>query len=193
MSAFGEWTTAEGLPAFDYRAGPAPWDPILDPPTSVHRVHLGNRRITLVPGSDGLSSVWDEHLGCRWLAEDTGIARFGALSTDAAARKLFGPTFFRLSVADAHAEVERTVLCPEGEAPWVLIRVDVINRGETTLHRSLTEEWVVRQRLVNLEFGPKAVDEGTLHPPQVQGPGKVDHPDVRQARPLVDHVVCEDP
>jgi Glycosyl hydrolase 36 superfamily, catalytic domain len=154
VSVFGEWTTAEGLPAFEYRAGPSPWDPIIDPPSTRHRVHLGNRRITLVADSDGRTGVWDEHTGCRWIAEDTGIGRFGALSTDAARTKLFGPTFCRVTAAGEDAEVERTVLCPEGEVPWVLIRVDVVNRGSGVLRRSLTEEWVVRPRLVDLEFGP---------------------------------------
>jgi hypothetical protein len=154
VSVFGEWTTAEGLPAFEYRAGPRPWDPVLDPPSTTHRVHLGNRRITLAADSDGLSSVWDEHVDCRWLAERTGIGRFGALATDSAATKLFGPTFLRVSVADEDAKIERTVLCPEGEAPWVLIRVDVVNRGDELLRRSLSEQWDVRPRLVDLEFGP---------------------------------------
>ncbi|WP_146771601.1 GH36-type glycosyl hydrolase domain-containing protein [Lentzea atacamensis] len=154
MSVFGVWTTAEGLPAFEYRAGPQPWDPIIDPPSSTHRVHVGNRRITLVADSDGLTGVWDEHLGCRWIAERTGVGRFGALSTDKAGTKLFGPTFFRVAVADEEAEVERTVLCPEGAVPWVLVRVDVVNRGAVVLRRPLTEEWVVRPRLVDLEFGP---------------------------------------
>lgn len=154
MSAFGEWTTAEGLPAFEYRAGPAPWDPIIDPPSTRHRVHVGNRRITLVAGSDGLCSVWDEHVGCWWIAEHTGISRLGELSTDAAPTKLFGPSFFRVAVG----EVERTVLCPEGDVPWVLIKVDVVNRGAEVLRGTLTEEWVVRPRLVNLEFGPARDD-----------------------------------
>lgn len=150
MSAFGEWTTAEGLPAFSYRAGLRHWDPIIDPTSSRHAMHVGNRRITLVADTDGRTGVWDEHLGCRWLAEHTGVGRFGSLATDAGGAKLFGPTFFRVSVA----EVQRTVLCPEGEVPWVLIRVDVVNPGDVVLRRSLTEEWVVRPRLVNLEFGP---------------------------------------
>ncbi|MGW4209221.1 GH36-type glycosyl hydrolase domain-containing protein [Lentzea sp. NPDC004789] len=154
MSAFGEWTTAEGLPAFSYRAGPRPWDPIIDPPSDRHRVHVGNRRITLVADSDGRAGLWDEHRDCRWLAEHTGVGRFGALATDAAEVKLFGPTFFRVTVSDEEAEIERTVLCPEGEAPWVLIRVVVTNRGEAVLRRALTEEWEVRSRLVDLEFGP---------------------------------------
>ncbi|SFR25712.1 hypothetical protein SAMN04488564_10934 [Lentzea waywayandensis] len=154
MSAFGEWTTVEGLPAFEYRAGPRPWDPIIDPPTSRNWVHLGNRRITLVADSDGRFGVWDEHLGCRWITERTGIARFGDLSTDSPPAKLFGPTFCRVGVASDPVEIERTVLCPEGEVPWVLIRVDVLNRGDVVLRGALSEEWVVRPRLVDLEFGP---------------------------------------
>ncbi|GGM75421.1 hypothetical protein GCM10011609_09180 [Lentzea pudingi] len=154
MSAFGEWTTAEGLPAFEYRAGPRPWDPIIDPPSSRHWVHVGNRRITLVADSDGLTGVWDEHLGCRWITERTGIARFGAVSSDAAPVKLFGPNFFRVEVGG----VERTVLCPEGEVPWVLIRVEVSNDGDGVLRGELTEEWGVRPREVNLEFGPSRGD-----------------------------------
>ncbi|MDX8141942.1 hypothetical protein SK854_07470 [Lentzea sp. BCCO 10_0061] len=153
MSAFGEWTTVEGLPAFEYRAGPRPWDPIIDPPSSTHRVHLGNRRITLVADSDGLFGLWDEHLGCRWIAEHTGVARFGDLPIVSSV-KLFGPTFCRMAVVSGDVDIERTVLCPEGEVPWVLIRVDVLNRGDVALRRSWTEEWGVRPRLVDLEFGP---------------------------------------
>ncbi|GLY50241.1 hypothetical protein [Lentzea sp. NBRC 102530] len=135
MSAFGEWTTAEGLPAFDYRAGPTPWDPIIDPPSATHRVHLGNRRITLAADGDGLLGLWDEHLGGRWLAERTG-GGYG--------KPLLGPTFARLT--SEHGT--RTVLCPEGDVPWVLIRVDV------SAGTDVTEEWLVRQREVDLEFGP---------------------------------------
>ncbi|USX54541.1 GH36-type glycosyl hydrolase domain-containing protein [Lentzea sp. HUAS12] len=150
MSAFGEWTTVEGLPAFEYRTGPRPWDPILDPPSSTHRAHLGNRRITLAADSDGLFGLWDEHLGCRWLAEHTGTGRFGAVATESAPVKVFGPTFVRLAAGG----VERTVLCPEGDVPWVLIKAEVVNRGDGVLRGVLTEEWEVRPREVNLEFGP---------------------------------------
>jgi hypothetical protein len=154
MSAFGEWTTDEDLPAFAYRAERVTWDPIIDPPSAHHRVHVGNRRISLVVDTDGLSGVWDEHLGCRWITTRTGVSRLGDLSTESAHPKVFGAAYFRVAVSDAVADVERTVLCPEGEAPWVLIRVDVTNRSGTVLRRTLTEEWVVRPRLVDLEFGP---------------------------------------
>ncbi|ANZ40238.1 hypothetical protein BBK82_33610 [Lentzea guizhouensis] len=166
MSAFGHWTTAEGLPAFSYRAGPRPWNPIIDPPTTRHVVHLGNRRITLVADSDGRTGVWDEHLGCRWLAERTGVGRFGELATDAAPVKLFGPTFCRTTVADAEVELRRTVLCPEGEVPWVLVGIEVTNRGDEVVRRALSEEWEVRPRLVDLEFGP-ARDTAVPDPPVV--------------------------
>ncbi|QUQ65784.1 GH36-type glycosyl hydrolase domain-containing protein [Kutzneria sp. CA-103260] len=161
MSAFGEWTTAEGLPAFDYRAGRVVWDRILDPPCDRHWVHVGNRRITLVADSDGLSGVWDEHTGCRWLAEHTGVSRLGELSTASAADRLFGPTFSRVAVVSDGVRLERTVLCPEGEAPWLLIRVDVFS--EKALRGKLIEQWSVQPRVVSLEFGPAvepAVDDG---------------------------------
>ncbi|MFD1052518.1 hypothetical protein ACFQ1S_46470, partial [Kibdelosporangium lantanae] len=110
MSAFGEWTTAEGLPAFAHNGAEITWDPIIDPLSTRHRVHVGNRRITLVAGTDGLCDLWDEHLGCRWITERTGIARLGELS---GGRVLFGPTFLRTTASDPAVSFERTVLCPE--------------------------------------------------------------------------------
>lgn len=117
-------------------------------------VHLGNRRITLVAGSDGLCGVWDEHVDCRWIAERTGVSALTGL--DAEARILFGPTFLRVTKADDDVELRRTVLCPEGEHPWLLIRVEI--RSRTTGRRTLTEHWDVQPRLVNLEFGPPRGD-----------------------------------
>jgi hypothetical protein len=143
VSRFGEWTTVDGLPAFQTRQVNSTWDPIIDPPSSRHWVHLGNRRITLVAGTDGLSSIWDEHKSCLWLAERTGVCRLNGAAVSSP--PLFGPTFFRTS-----GLVERTVLCPPGESPWVLIRVDVT----LTEAAVLSEEWEVSPRLVNLEFGP---------------------------------------
>ncbi|MFI9382007.1 GH36-type glycosyl hydrolase domain-containing protein [Kutzneria sp. NPDC052558] len=162
MTAFGEWTTAEGLPAFDYRAGPVVWDRILDPVCDRHWVHVGNRRITLVADSDGRSGVWDEHTGCRWLAEHTGVSHLGELSTDGV---LFGPTFSRTTAAGDGVRLVRTVLCPEGEAPWLLIRVDVVS--SKALRARLIEQWSVRPRVVSLEFGPLAEIEPSDGPPVV--------------------------
>jgi Glycosyl hydrolase 36 superfamily, catalytic domain len=158
MSRFGEWTTADGLPAFRYRAGETTWDPIIGPPSSRHCVHVGNRRITLVADTDGLSGVWDEHTSCLWLAEHTGIGRLGGTCTENPAEILFGPTFFRVTTGG----LERTVLCPEGEDPWVLIRVAV----RTDAPARLMEEWEVRPRLLNLEFG-EPWDTEPLDTPEV--------------------------
>jgi len=164
MITFGEWTTADGLPAFDYRAGPVVWDRILDPPCDRNWVHVGNRRITLVADSDGLSGVWDEHTGCRWLAEHTGVSRLGELSTEGASERLFGPTFSQVAAVGDGVRLARTVLCPEGEAPWLLIRVDV--DSEKALRAKLIEHWSVRPRVVSLEFGP-AVEPGPSDGPPV--------------------------
>jgi hypothetical protein len=166
VSAFGEWTQAEDLPAFAYRARPVTWDPIIDPPVSRHWVNLGNRRITLVADTDGLSGLWDEHTGCRWITEHTGVSRLGALCTESPDTVVFGPVFSPVGAADADAGLERTVLCPEGEQPWVLIRVEVVNRSGTVLRRTLTEEWELHPRVVDLEFGPR-VDAVPPDPPAV--------------------------
>ncbi|GAA4622735.1 hypothetical protein GCM10023196_016110 [Actinoallomurus vinaceus] len=155
MSVFGHWTRAEGLPAFAYRDAGTTWDPIIDPPRGGHRVHLGNRRITLVADTEGRSGLWDEHTGCRWITERAGVSRLGGLSTEGARTGVFGPTFSRVRVADGDTALERTVLCPEGQMPWVLIRVEVVNQGDVALRRTLSEEWVVHPRLVDLEFGPR--------------------------------------
>jgi hypothetical protein len=156
VSRFGEWTTVDGLPAFRCGQVETTWDPIIDPPSTRHWVHLGNRRITLAASTDGLSSIWDEHKACLWLAERTGISRLNGRVVSSP--PLFGPTFFRTTTD----HVQRTVLCPDGESPWVLIRVDVTLTGAATL----SEEWEVAPRLVNLEFGPPW-DEEPFDTPEV--------------------------
>lgn len=159
MSAFGAWTTAHGLPAFSYtmdqeRDPRAEWDPILEPPTRRHAVHLGNRRITLVADNYGLSGLFDEHTALRWLTRDTGVTRVGELSTDiSGSERIFGPTFVIVRVADDQVSLERTVLCPEGEAPWVLIRLRVRNLLGEPARLTLTEEWAARPAQVNLISG----------------------------------------
>ncbi|SEG96698.1 glycosyl hydrolase 36 superfamily [Nonomuraea solani] len=160
MNAFGEWTRVHGLPAFSYTMDQdgdprALWDPILDPPTRRHVVHLGNRRITLVAGNDGRCDLFDEHTGLRWLTRDTGVAAAGALRTEGStAERLFGPSFLRVRVADERLSLERTVLCPEGEQPWVLIRLRVRNLTADPVRLPLTEEWESRPADVALITGP---------------------------------------
>ncbi|MFI7130678.1 GH36-type glycosyl hydrolase domain-containing protein [Nonomuraea sp. NPDC050153] len=160
MSSYGEWTTAYGLPAFAYtldqeRDPRAEWDPVLDPPTRRHVAHVGNRRITLVSDNYGLSDLFDEHTGLLWLTRGTGVTRVGDLSTDiSGSERIFGPTFATVRVADERAALERTVLCPEGEQPWVLIRLRVRNLLDTPVRLELTEEWEARAARVELITGP---------------------------------------
>lgn len=170
MSAYGEWTEdRHGLPAFALRPGAprTPWDRVVDPPTSRRWIHLGNRRLTLVADTEGRSGLWDEHEGLRWLTEPephgTGVSTLSASgrpllrSDDPGGELLFGPTYTRVRVHADGVALERTVLCPEGEAPWVLVRVEAANLRTEPVRWRLTEEWTVRQRqLAYLEVGPRS-------------------------------------
>lgn len=168
MSSFGEWTSSYGVPAFAYRMDQesdqrALWDPILDPPTRRHFVHLGNRRITLVADNYGRCDLFDEHTGLRWLTRGTGVTRVGGLSTEGStAERIFGPTFATVRVADERLSLERTVLCPEGEQPWVLIRVLVRNLTASPTRVTVEEEWAVRPAEVELIGGTRPSDDPGL-------------------------------
>ncbi|MCA2223970.1 GH36-type glycosyl hydrolase domain-containing protein [Nonomuraea aurantiaca] len=168
MSAFGAWTTAYGLPAFAYtmdqESDPrAEWDPVLDPLTRRHFVHVGNRRITLVTDNYGLSDLFDEHTGLLWLTRGTGVTRVGALSTDiSTSERVFGPTFAIVRVADDRVALDRTVLCPEGEHPWVLIRLRVRNLLDEPVRLELTEEWTAGAARVELISGAKPSEDPGL-------------------------------
>jgi hypothetical protein len=170
---FGHWTVAESLPAFAYTAdqdnyAPATWDPILVPPTNRHWTNLGNRRITLVTDNAGLSGLWDAHDGYLWLTEPrprgTGVSRLTGpglrLSTsyherdDVPPRRWIGPTFARVTAERDGISLERTVLCPEGEDPGVLIRVAV--RAARDIRLTLVEEWEVRPVRVDIRVPGRA-------------------------------------
>jgi len=179
---FGHWDVIESLPAFAYTAdqddyGPATWDPILVPPTNRHWTHLGNRRITLVTDNAGLSGLWDSHDGYLWITEPrprgTGVSRLlddGAVLASTSyhergelPQRWIGPTFARVTTTADGVELERTVLCPEGEDPWVLIRVVV--RAATTRRLTLTEEWVVQPTRVDIRVpgrAPIPFDDATV-------------------------------
>ncbi|MFJ4653987.1 GH36-type glycosyl hydrolase domain-containing protein [Nocardia sp. NPDC088792] len=162
MSAFGQWVHGDDLPGFQSIPYEKPWDPITDPPTTRRWIHLGNRRITLVADSEGRSGLWDEYTGCDWITEPwprgTGVTTVtwaGGSATSDGALPLFGPTFSRVSAVESGTHIQRTVLCPEGEYPWVLIRVDVTNTSEAARSYVVTEEWEVRSRRISLELGPR--------------------------------------
>ncbi|WP_433428262.1 GH36-type glycosyl hydrolase domain-containing protein [Nonomuraea sp. CA-141351] len=168
MSSYGEWTMAYGLPAFAYtldqeRDPRAEWDPVLDPPTRRHFAHVGNRRITLVSDNYGLSDLFDEHTGLLWLTRGAGVTRVGGLFTDiSGSERVFGPTFAIVRVADERVSLERAVLCPEGDQPWVLIRLRVRNLLDSPVRLELTEEWEVRAARVELITGAVDADDPGL-------------------------------
>ncbi|MGW6504238.1 GH36-type glycosyl hydrolase domain-containing protein [Nonomuraea angiospora] len=176
MSSYGEWTTAYGLPAFAYtldqeRDPRAEWDPVLDPPTRRHFAHVGNRRITLVSDNYGLSDLFDEHTGLLWLTRGTGVTRIGELSTDiSGSERIFGPTFAVVRVADERVALERTVLCPEGEQPWVLIRLRVRNLLDAPVRLEATEEWTARPARVELITGAADAGDPGLELELIGGP-----------------------
>lgn len=183
---FGHWDVIESLPAFAYTAdqddyGPATWDPILVPPTNRHWTHLGNRRITLVTDNAGLSGLWDSHDGYLWITEPrprgTGVSRLldstGAVLTSSSyhergaelPQRWIGPTFARVTTRASGVELERTVLCPDGEDPWVLIRVVV--RADRRIRLTLVEEWVVQPAIVDIRVpgrSPVPFDDATVEP-----------------------------
>jgi hypothetical protein len=170
MSRYGEWTTRDGQPAFVYTADQdaldeAEWNPIQRPPTRRHALLLGNRCIQLEVANDARSALCDERFGQRWLTGSdptgTGIsileepdARWGSAwdlrPAGTTPVRSFGPTWFE-SVAERDGlALERTLLCPEGEVPWVLVRVHLRNDGEVARAFRHTEEWVLRPRFVNV-------------------------------------------
>jgi hypothetical protein len=143
MSRYGEWTTRDGQPAFVYSADQdaldeAEWNPIQRPPTRRHALLLGNRCIQLEVANDARSALCDERFGQRWLTGSdptgTGIsileepdARWGSAwdlrPAGTTPVRSFGPTWFE-SVAERDGlALERTLLCPEGEVPWVRARL----------------------------------------------------------------------
>ncbi|MER7174487.1 GH36-type glycosyl hydrolase domain-containing protein [Streptomyces mesophilus] len=191
MSGYGRWIDDSGLPAFALRTGPPPpaWNRVIDPPTRRRWVHLGNRRLTLVADTDGRCGLWDEHKDLRWLTEPepqgTGVSQVhdgeSVLLTSARAeghdpRIVFGPTYLRVGTESADLAMQRTVTVPEGEDPFVRIQVVVTNRRAESVCWTLSEEWDVRQRVLDyLEIGARtqrpAYEGGeTL---RLEGPGAV--------------------
>jgi len=172
MSAFGHWATESGLPVFRYTANPhalhlAEWDTRSVGKTRRHWLGIGNRRIQAFVDNLGSIALFDEHEGLRWLIapepEGSGISwieerdgvRWGSLlqaDTDDMVRA-FGPTWFRVERQRHGVRLERTVLCPEGEFPWVLIRVR-ISALEDSIALRHVEEWIIRPRFINLAVAP---------------------------------------
>jgi hypothetical protein len=172
-SPFGVWTVEDGLPVFVYDADhttipEAEWDPIVRPRTHRHWHMFGNRALQVQADNDGTLALFDESGGLRWLTaadpRGTGVSRIheegGVVwSTDFAERagesvpeRVFGPSHFEVRDRLRGLEVRRTVLCPEGEVPWLLVRVALRLDRRAGGRRSIrhVERWDLRPRFVNL-------------------------------------------
>jgi hypothetical protein len=175
-SAYGRWILRDGLPAFVYDADQetlpgAEWDPILAPPTRRHWLMVGNRAIRLQAANDGTVGVFDEGDGLRWLVapdpsgsgvsiveEDGGrvwSTDYALRAGEATPERTFGPSWFEVRDSLGGLVLERTLLCPEGEVPWVLVRVRLSLAGDAPAPRMLrhVERWQLRPRFLNLLEG----------------------------------------
>lgn len=171
-SRYGHWVLRAGLPAFVYDADQdaipeAEWDPITAPRTRRHWVMLGNRALSMQVANDGTVAVFDEGDGLRWLtAPDptgTGISvldddghvwgsAFAQRAGETTPVRTFGPTWFMIEDARAGLALERTLLLPEGEVPWVLVRVALVLARGARRPRQLrhVERWALQPRFLNL-------------------------------------------
>ncbi len=170
-SRYGRWVTVEDAPAFLYDADheslpEAEWDPLLEPRTRRHWVMVGNRAIRMQAANDGTVALFDERDALRWITapdpQGTGLSVVddgsGPWSTEYARRagsrpshRIFGPTWFSVRDARAGLSLTRTLLCPEGELPWLLVRVRLtLARGERRRSLRHVERWALRPRFVNL-------------------------------------------
>ena len=152
MSRYGDWRLVDDLPVFDATGEHE----------QLHWSMIGNRAISLWHASDGTAALWDESDALRWLTapdpEGTGTTTVSVdgkspWGTAWAARpagtvpvRTFGPTWFTVAASGDGVDVERTVLCPEGELPWVLVRV-VLRSTDGASHRVQHDEvWRLRPR-----------------------------------------------
>ncbi|HEY6561069.1 MAG TPA: hypothetical protein VI072_27525 [Polyangiaceae bacterium] len=177
LSTYGEWRLQNGLPVFvydaDHEALPeAEWQRFVRPPTRRHWVVLGNRAIVLEAANDGTVALFDESEGIRYLtaADDSGgtgvsVLKDGAVTWGSAfaarppgtvPERVFAPTSFTVRAEHDGLRLERSIVCPDGEARWLLIRVQLSLSARAPARR-LThhEEWRLRPRFLKF-LSPEA-------------------------------------
>jgi hypothetical protein len=209
LSTYGEWRLHEGLPEFvydaDHEALPqAEFQRFVLPPTRRHWVVLGNRAIVLEAANDGTVALFDESEGLRYLAggDDvggTGISEvrdgdvtwgsaFGIRPPGQVPERVFGPTSLTVRTAHQGLSLERSIVCPDGEARWLLIRVQLtLSSGATARRVTHIEEWRPRPRFLKflqpetvrqavsssvtyrVEQGERRVEATEVFDPTVQG------------------------
>jgi len=172
-SAYGRWVVRDDLPAFVYDADQdalpfATWDPVLAPPTRRHWTMLGNRALRIQAANDGTVGVFDESEGLRWIVapdanggsgesilDDGGLRWGSAWALRAGERpsvRTFGPAWFTVEDVSRGLTLERTILCPEGEVPWLLVRVRLALARDVQGPRDIrhVERWALAPRFLNL-------------------------------------------
>lgn len=179
MSTYGKWIDDHGLPAFSYDAdqtviAAAEWDPLTAPRTRRHFVAIGNRRIQAIVDNEGGTGLWDTAHALRWLTapDPSGTGTSTIIEADATTwgsafadrpagvvpKRIFGPTYFDVKLAHSGLSLFRSILCPEGEGPWVLVRVVLRLDAAAPGPREFThrETWHVAPRFVQLGTTPEA-------------------------------------
>lgn len=170
-SVFGRWSWEGNVPVFRYAADhhtldAATWDRTGFGLTRRHWVGLGNRRLQMLADNEGGVALFDEHHGLKWLTAfdplGTGFSHlaeaeqpswgsgYGQRPPGPPPIRSFGPTWFRVEAEHRGIRLERTILCPEGEQPWVLVRVAVTAPRDRAVRLIHTEEWAVRPRFLNV-------------------------------------------
>lgn len=166
-SPFGHWRYNNQLPEFVYTADheslpEAQWDPIDRPPSRRHFHMSGNRALQMQVANDGSIALFDESEGMRWLVygddnQGTGYSLITeqdglVWGSDYSRRppgdipeRIFGGSYFEVATEHEGLALRRTVLCPEGDVPWLLVRVelalDATRVGRRIKH---TEQWQLR-------------------------------------------------
>lgn len=164
------------------------WDPMVAPPTKRHWSGFGNRRFQVFADNWGGTAVWDTSQDFRWLTvfePGTGASilttgennggEYRSWATDRArwpaswvsgsseARapvRTWGPTWFTVAGIHDDISIERTVACPEGDAPWLLVRVVLAADRKRTV--DVDEEWCLAARSVVGRWGAgrRSADHG---------------------------------
>ncbi|MGA1344031.1 MAG: hypothetical protein ACO33A_13525, partial [Hyphomonas sp.] len=170
-SPYGYWQMRSGLPEFVYDADQealdfALWDPLDRPKTRRHFHMIGNRAIQAQVSNTGDVALFDESEAMRWLiyGDDSGGTGHGLVHDEAGIvwgsayamrppgpppQRIFGPTSFATGCAAGGLSLERTVLCPEGEDPGLLICVRLKLRPGMPARSFVYEEaWALRPRFL---------------------------------------------
>jgi hypothetical protein len=156
LSSFGEWGSDGGLPVFYETVHPddevCAWDPIVAPVTKRHWCALGNRRLQVIFDNHATAAIRDTASGFAWLTPRSGtgatvidaawgtdFARWPASWKNQAPVRTWGPTWFTLEGEHDGIRVSRMIGLPEGDAPWMFVRVAVTSATARSV--TVSEEW----------------------------------------------------